>query len=126
MIANATCGHSRQMLPATADHKCGSPYRDSSSIRNRLSSYFVSTNRARTHWLLWSRWYDDDECKWRDALCAYGPKKGVPEKAAATYLLFEDLRRDAEAGKLDRFHWIGAEGLLSVPELLAIAREVWP
>jgi len=79
------------------------------------------------HWLLWSRSYDDSECRWRDTLYAYGPKKGVIEKTAAVYLVFQDLRRGAEVSNLDRFHWIGADhGLLSTPELLAIAREVWP
>ena len=54
-------------------------------------------------------------------------KKGVIEKTAAVYLVLEDLRRGADVSNLDRFHWIAADhGLLSTPELLAIAREVWP
>jgi len=54
-------------------------------------------------------------------------EKGELEKTAAVYLVFEDLRPGAEVSSLDRFHWIGADhGLLSTPELLAIAREVWP
>lgn len=96
-------------------------------MSDRLSEYYISTNQARAHWLLWSRSYDDNECRWRDTLYAYGPKKRVLEKTAAVYLVFEDLRRGSEVSNLDRFHWIGADhGLLSTPELLAIARAVWP
>ena len=95
-------------------------------MHDHVSPYFISTNRGRTHWLLWSHSYDYNEYGWVDTLCAYAPKKSVPQKTAAIYLVLEDLRSDAAARKLDQFHWIGAEGLLSVPELLAIAREVWP
>jgi len=95
-------------------------------FHERQSRYFVSSNRARSHWILWSRSYDDNEECWNEELYMYAPRKGVPEKVAAIYLLLDTMRYEVESHNLDRFHWIEQEGLLDDDDLEAIAQEVWP
>ena len=57
-----------------------------SPMNNRLDAYHISTNRQRSHWILWSYWPDDNEWiwKWKSTLMAYGTKKGVDKKTAST------------------------------------------
>jgi hypothetical protein len=95
----------------------------------RLDAYYLSTNRQRTHWFLWLRYYDDNWGKWDDPqICVYAPKQGVPGKVAAAYLLLDSWA--AEARDTDsnpgHFHWINSAGIVCVEELHAIGRIVWP
>ena len=30
-------------------------------MNSRLDAYFISTNRQRSHWILWKVWIDDDD-----------------------------------------------------------------
>ena len=74
------------------------------------------------------KWLDENHApfRWVDVLYGYGPRKGVSEPVAATYLLLDAMHYEAEECSLRMFDWIGDEGTLSVPELLAISRAVWP
>ena len=90
-----------------------------------LIAYYLSTNRSRRHWLLWRSDWDDNWGCWQTSLWAYGPRRGVPMKTAAMHLLRAVLEYDkAERGQ-DQFDWIAEDGYLEVPEILAVAREVW-
>ena len=49
----------------------------------RISAYYLSTNRERTHWFLWLRQYDDNWGRWDESvidLCA--TMKKVPSEVA--------------------------------------------
>ena len=93
---------------------------------NRFDSYYL--NPRGRYWLLWLRWLDENEWepKWRWTFYAYGPKKGVDAKAAATYLLMDAWKAEKENSSLDHFFLIDEEGSMSASELLEIARIVWP
>ena len=95
---------------------------------DRLMAFYISANRARSHWLLWAKWLDENDWpfRWIDVLYGYAPKKGIPESVAAMYLLLDAMRYEAEDCSVRRFDLIGAEGMLTVPELLAVSRAVWP
>jgi hypothetical protein len=94
-----------------------------SPMHIRLDAYYL--HRGRTHWLLWSRYWDDNWGKWGWAAVACVAKKDVSERQAAVHLLVEFWKEEAEESSVDHYHWINEDGYLSVAELAAIAREVW-
>lgn len=117
------------------DHPSGSPrnveYLGSvewawGPAHDRLDSYYL--NPRGKYWLLWIRWLDDNEWepKWKWSLYAYGPKRSVDAKAAATYLLMDAWLAEKEASSLDHFFLIDEAGSLSAAELTEIAEVVWP
>ena len=53
-------------------------------------------------------------------------RRGVDERQAAVHLLLQFWKEEAEESDLDQFHWINEAGYLSVADIAAIAREVWP
>ena len=96
-----------------------------SPAHNRLDCYYL--NRGRTHWSLWSRYFDDNDYPWK---WVWGPIGCVPfadwdERTVAIHLLIDFWRFDAKEGDVDQFHWINEDAYLSVEELAAMAREVW-
>jgi len=94
-----------------------------SPAHNRLDAYFL--NRGRTHWSLWSRYWDDNWSNWADIAVGVVPLAGIMQREAAIYLLLELWRHEATENGLDEFHWINEVEFLSVPDFSAIAREVW-
>ena len=94
-----------------------------SPAHNRLDAYYL--HRGRTHWSLWSKYWDDNWMKWEQITVGYVPRRGVDQKQAAVYLLLEFWAFDAKEGGVDEFHWINEDGYLTIAELAAIAREVW-
>ena len=94
-----------------------------SPMHNRLDAYYL--HRGRTHWSLWSKYWDDNWMKWEQIAIGCVPRTGVDQKQAAVYLLLEFWAFDAKEGDVDEFHWINEDGYLSIAELAAIAREVW-
>ncbi len=54
------------------------------------------------------------------------PQQHVEHKAAAVYLLRDCWLAEAASQNLDCYHFIAEEGLLSVAEIEAVRREVWP
>jgi hypothetical protein len=94
-----------------------------SPMHNRLDAYYL--HRGRTHWVLWSRYWDDNWGKWGWAAVACTAKKGVSERQAAVHLLIEFWKEEAEESDVDKYHWINEDGYLSIAEIAAIAREVW-
>jgi hypothetical protein len=94
-----------------------------SPINNRIDAYYL--HKGRTHWSLWSRYWDDNWSQWSDMAIGCVPRRGVSEHQAAVYLLLEFWKDEITGNSLDEFHWINEQRYLSVAELAAIAREVW-
>ena len=96
-----------------------------SPAHNRLDTYYL--NRGRTHWSLWSRYLDDNNCPWKWIWVPVGcvPFADWDERTVAIHLLIDFWRFDAKEGDVDQFHWINDTDLLTVADLLAISREVW-
>lgn len=94
-----------------------------SPMNNRLDAYYL--HRGRTHWSLWSRYWDDNWGRWSEMAIGCVHRRGVSQKQAAVYLLLEFWIDEVAENYLDEFHWINEERYLSVAELAAIARKVW-
>jgi hypothetical protein len=94
-----------------------------SPMHNRLDAYYLRKNR--THWSLWSKYWDDNWGQWSEMAVGCVPRRGVLEKQAAVYLLMDFWNDDRQESDVDRFHWINEDGFMSIAELGAIAREVW-
>jgi hypothetical protein len=94
---------------------------------SRLDAYYLSTNRSRSHWILWVDWPGSEaECgeKLPPLLGAYCERAGIDREAAATLL----LRTVWEAEQEDLGgppHVIWQEGLLSKAALEQLGRDVW-
>ena len=97
------------------------PYHD------RLDSYYVCSNRKRSHWFLWLRCPDDNASEFRmnSLLYAYCPRKKFDRRTAAMQLLLHAWRYELVGSERDRFYWINDAGLLTVSEIHAIAAAVW-
>ena len=89
----------------------------------RIEGYYLQ--RERSHWVLWSRYWSDNEGDWGWIIVAWVAKKGVSEREAAVHLLLEFWKGEAEESSLDHFHWINEDAYLSVAELAAIGRAIW-
>jgi hypothetical protein len=94
-----------------------------SPAHNRLTAYYL--HRGRTHWVLWSRYWDEDERGWQWLPAASVCRADVTEHQAAVYLLVDAWKAETSHSSLDQFHWINESDGLSVAELMAIGREVW-
>ena len=92
----------------------------------RVDAYYLSTNREWTYWFLWIKFYDDNFSRWETLLYTYAARQGVPAKIAAIYLLLDCWKSDQSESEPGHFHWINNADFLSVEELHAIARVVWP
>jgi hypothetical protein len=94
-----------------------------SPAHNRLDAYYL--HRGRKHWMLWSRYWDDNWGKWEWAAVACVAKNEASQRQAAVHLLIEFWKEEARESDVDHFHWINEGGFLAIAELSAIAREVW-
>ncbi|MCX7152176.1 MAG: hypothetical protein NT115_06530 [Proteobacteria bacterium] len=84
-----------------------------STINACLGAYYLSTNRARTPWILWLRLYDDNWGRWAEPhIYAHAPRQNVSAKVAATYLLLDAWSANIAEYELDRFHWINEAAVL--------------
>ncbi len=54
------------------------------------------------------------------------PRKGLDERQAAFFLTISFLQFERQASRLDPFHWINEYETLSVADVKAIERVVWP
>ncbi len=97
-----------------------------SPVNARIDAYYLSTNRARTHWFLWLRLYDDNWGRWEEPqIYAHAPRQNVGARVAAIYLLLDAWSANIAEYELDRFHWINEAAFLSVEEIIAIGRIAW-
>ena len=97
-----------------------------SPANSRIDAYYLSSHDR--YWLLWKRYFDDwsDEWAWVWSVYAYGPQKNVTARQAAVYLLVDAWSSDRDDECLDSFHMISETAALSVSDLEAISRVVWP
>ena len=93
---------------------------------SRFDSYYL--NPRGSYWLLWIRWQDENDwnLSWKWTLYAYGSRKSVDAKTAATYLLLDAWSAERDSLDLEHYFLIGETGLLSVEEISEVARNVWP
>ena len=63
-----------------------------SPAHNRLDAYFL--NRGRTHWSLWSRYWDDNWSNWADIAVGVVPLAGIMQREAAHASLRVSPRHD--------------------------------
>ena len=94
-----------------------------SPMNNRLEAYYLQ--RDRKYWVLWSRYWSDNEEDWGWIIVACAENKDVSEEQAAVHLLIEFWNHETEESSLDHFHWINEAEYLSVAQLAAIGRAVW-
>ena len=97
------------------------PYHD------RIDAYYL--HKGRTHWLMWVGDLNDEEWgnwHWRYLNAIAVPIKDVSEEQAAVYLLMEYWKSQVAEMDVDHYHLIDEQGFLSVPQIQAIGREVWP
>ncbi|MEE4317784.1 MAG: hypothetical protein V2I74_12470 [Erythrobacter sp.] len=109
--------------PSNPEYLCQAEW-SWSPMHSRVDAYYLS--RGRTHWMLWSYWYDDNWGKWDWTPVAYVPRRQATARQAAVHLLIEFWKFDREQTDLNRYHWINASAFLSVAELREIAHIVWP
>jgi hypothetical protein len=99
-----------------------------SSMNERTDVYWLSTNRTRSHWFLWTGYYDDEMGDgWVYQVYAYTPRRGHDARQAAMELLECGWRaeRDREA-LTERPEGCVRAGLLKAVDIDAVARSVWP
>jgi hypothetical protein len=92
-----------------------------SPVNYGLNAFYIEGRRR--HWLLWNRWFDENDWtpRWRWSLSGYCARKNVERKTAGIHLLLAFWA--AEKGTADgEFDWINEEGLLSVEDVRAMAR----
>ena len=94
-----------------------------SPMHGRLDAYYLKVHK--THWVLWSRYWDDNWKKWEWVAIGCVARKGVTERVAAVHLLLAYWEWATMNDDLDEFHHINEHGFLSVSDLRAIARRVW-
>ena len=99
-----------------------------SPMSNRVHAYYIASNRARSHWFLWVRDLDDSglQWKWISYIYAYCSRKGIPREVAAPWLLEYAWRCEAAEAMLDAPHWINQCDGISIAQIHAICRQVWP
>ena len=114
-----------QRGPRRADY-LGSTEWAWSPMHSRLDAYYL--NRRRSHWLLCICSEDENswDRRWRWYLYGYAPPLRISAEEAAIYMLLDCWKAEADGSSFDHFHWINDTGLLSVAEITAIGREVWP
>ena len=102
-------------------------------LNNRMDTFHLSTNKPRTHWILWISVFD--EIAVRDGPArpyAYCLRAGVAPKAAAKALLIAGWDGesaewvDMECEPMEPFHYLSEPGLLSRREWLALRAQAWP
>jgi len=92
-----------------------------SPAHSRQDKLHLSTNKSRSHWILWTGYFDDDETmRWEHFPYAFCVKKGVPAKTAVVYLLLEGWKGDSYIPD-EPPHYFTSAGLLSADELNLVA-----
>jgi len=95
---------------------------------NRNDGYYLSSNTKKTHWFLWIKSLDDNSFDWKYHYCiyAYCPRVSNEPHSMAVHLLTHAWNTQATAESIDEPHMIMDCGLISLPELKAISRGIWP
>lgn len=104
-----------------------------SPMNNRMDTFHLSSNRQRSHWILWKAVFDEVEVKDGPAQpYAHCPRVGVDPKDAAKALLRAGWLGesaewvDMDCEPLEAFHHVNQPGLLTRRDWLALRRQAWP
>ena len=54
-----------------------------SPMNSRIDAYYL--HKGRTHWSLWSSYWDDNWSQWSDMAIGCVPRRGVSQQQAAVY-----------------------------------------
>ncbi len=94
----------------------------------RSDVYWLSTNRARSRWFLWTSYYDDEmDQQGVHQVYAYMPRRGLDARQAAMALLQCGWRAERDRRALTaRPEGVVQVGLLKAADIDAVARTVWP
>ena len=92
----------------------------------RIDAYYIE--RRASHWLLWIGSEDENswDREWRWTLYGYAPPEPFALEDVAIWMLMDCWASEAEHSSFDHFHWIDEAGLLSVAQINAMGRSVWP
>ena len=97
-----------------------------SPMHSRVDQYVI--HKGVEYWLLWCGTPDDnagtDINNWFPT--AMLPIAEADEIQAAISMLKAFWDREVDWLNLDKYHWINAEGILSVADLESVATSVWP
>jgi hypothetical protein len=93
----------------------------------RIDGCYICSNTKKTHWFIWIRTPDENSysMKFDCVLYTYCPRTDNDVNLAAIILLRYVWRFEATETTLDQPHWINNNGILSIPEIMAISREIW-
>ena len=90
---------------------------------NRIDNYHISLDSSRRRWVFWSSWLDDNGLPWqwltRERVYVL-PRGAASREAAAKALLHAFWLPQLCREEIDRYHWLGATGLLGVGEVDAV------
>ena len=109
-------------MPRTATYILGVEW-SWSPMHSRVESYYISTNRSRSHWFFWHSYIDDNDWSYPriNTITAMGTYKGVNKKEAAIKLLEIYWKNEANEYDLDKGFMYSSYGLLSDEEAQPIA-----
>jgi hypothetical protein len=98
-----------------------------SPMHSRIDNYYLGRRKSR--WLLWNNWVNDNEIPWAwnwDYLSYTENADRADIEAIAAHLLLSYWRAQVANGELyDQPHWINHDGILEIPMIHAITREIW-
>ena len=103
-----------------------------SPANDRDDTYHLSTNKSRSHWILWQSTIDRMTGDPQPAVpFAFGCRHGVTAAVAAPHLLIAGWRGELAQWvewecDLDRFHDVTEAGLLNKRAMMVVADVVWP
>ena len=98
-----------------------------SPYHGQINAYFL--HKGRDFWTLYLSDFDDNLSTWAwstKQAVARTPRTGLDERQAAFFLTISFLQFERQASRLDPFHWINEYETLSVADVKAIERVVWP
>ena len=98
-----------------------------SPMHNRIDNYYLG--RRRNRWFLWNNWVNDNDIPWEwnwDYLSYTEGSFSADIETIAAHLLLSFWQTQVANHELyDQPHWINLEGVLDIPMIHAIAREIW-
>ena len=98
-----------------------------SPMHNRIDNYYLG--RRRNRWFLWNNWVNDNEIPWEwnwDYLSYTEGSASADIETIAAHLLLSFWQTQVANHELyDQPHWINLEGILDIPMIHAITREIW-
>ena len=104
-----------------------------SPMHSRMDTYHLSSNRSRTHWILWQSVFDELACAdGPSEPYAYCLRRNVPKPEAARALLLAGWQGESadwvamSDEPMEPFHQVLEGGLLTKRQWLAMRSVAWP